>query len=70
MLLMLSTTRTVESLPALLKYSQVCEFLQITRRTLERMVSRRDFPQPIMLSKRAARFRREDVLAHLQKLAH
>jgi excisionase family DNA binding protein len=66
---MISITPTTYHLPALLTYRQVCDMLQISRRTLERMVARQAFPQPLKLSKRSARFRREDILSHLAKLA-
>lgn len=52
---------------ALLTYPETARALTISRRTLERMVSAGDFPQPVKLGG-SSRFFRNDVTHYLEQL--
>lgn len=51
----------------LLTYPETARALTISRRTLERMVSAGDFPQPLKVGG-SSRFLRHDVTHYLEKL--
>ena len=56
---------TTDTAPILLRAHQVCEFLQISRSTLDRLRARGVFPQPVALSAGTIRWRKDAIENYL-----
>jgi len=51
----------------LMTTEQICDLLQIEKRTLRKWMQAGKFPEPIRLNKRVLRWNKEVVLAWLEK---
>jgi len=54
---------------ALLKKRDVAAFLQCSQRQVEILASRGDLPRPVYIAARSPRWRRDDLVDHVAKLA-
>jgi predicted DNA-binding transcriptional regulator AlpA len=61
-----SMTAATQSEPALMTKKQLAEFLQCSQRQCEILTSKGRLPKPIYLGQSSPRWKRADVLAHLE----
>ena len=53
----------------LLKQTDVAELLQVSRKTIARMVAHGQIPRPVISMGKVRRWRREDIQNHLERRA-